>query len=165
MLLIIGDLNSKVGSDNLSNERVIGTHGCGITNENGERLIFCAANNYVIGGIIFAHRTIHKLTWRSPDGKTSNQIDHVIINGKWRRSLLDVRVCSGADIFSDHHLVHAVIRLKLRKFHSSTQNRKHLDIAKLKSPPIQNQLVLELRNRYSVLADTIQNDRPDIDSQ
>ena len=35
MLLIIGDLNSKVGSDNTSNE----IHGCGIANENGERLV------------------------------------------------------------------------------------------------------------------------------
>ena len=166
MLLIIGDLNSKVGSDNTSNERVMGTHGCGIINENGEKLIdFCATNNYVIGGTIFPHKSIHKLTWRSPDGRTSNQIDHIIINGKWRRSLHDVKVCRGADIFSDHHLVRAVIRLKLRKFHCSLQKRKHLDITKLKSPPIRNRFVLDLRNRFSVLADSIQDDTPDIDSQ
>ena len=83
LLLTIGDLNAKVGADNTNNRRVMGTHGCGLMNDNGERLIdFCATNNCVIGGTIFSHKAIHKLTWRSPDGKTSNQIDHVIGNGK-----------------------------------------------------------------------------------
>ena len=116
MLLIIGDMNAKVGSENSSCERAMGKHGCGVMNDNGERLVdFCLNNNYVIGGTIFAHRDIHKLTWKSPDGRTSNQIDHIIINEKWRRSLQDVRVCRGADIYSDHYLVTARVKFKLHK--------------------------------------------------
>ena len=73
MLLIIGDMNAKVGSDNSNCERAMGKHGCGVMNDNGERLVdYCLNNNYVIGGTIFAHRDIHKLTWKSPDGRTSN---------------------------------------------------------------------------------------------
>jgi len=83
MLLIIGDMNAKVGSENSKCERAMGEHGCGVMNDNGERLVdFCLNNDYVIGDTIFAHRDIHKLTWKSPDGRTSNQIDHIIINGK-----------------------------------------------------------------------------------
>ena len=116
MLLINGDMNAKVGSDNSNCERAMGKHGCGVMNDNGERLVdYCLNNNYVIGGTIFAHQDIHKLTWKSPDGRTSNQIDHIIINGKWRRSLQDVRVCRGADIYSDHYLVTARVKLKLHK--------------------------------------------------
>ena len=83
MLLIMGDMNAKVGADNTDCDRAMGKHGCGVMNDNGERLIgFCLENNCVIGGTIFPHRNIHKLTWKSPDGSTVNQIDHILINGK-----------------------------------------------------------------------------------
>ena len=75
--IVMGDLNTKVG-----NERVMGKYGCGNHNDNGERLVdLCGTNNLVIGGTIFPHREIHKLTWISPNGRDKNQIDHIIING------------------------------------------------------------------------------------
>ena len=108
-------MNAKVGNERLGIEPVMGKHGCGKLNENGERLInICLNNKLVIGGTIFQHRDIHKLTWKSPDGKTVNQIDHVLINERWRSSLKDVRVVRGADMFSDHFLVGARLRLKLK---------------------------------------------------
>ena len=85
MLLVMGDMNSKIGSDNTDRERAMGSQGCGTIN-NGERLVnFCLNNNCVIGGTIFQHKYIHKLKWKSPGGKTVNQIDHVVINNKWIR--------------------------------------------------------------------------------
>ena len=94
----------------------MGRHGCGTINNNGERLVdFCADNSMVIGGTLFPHPTTHKLTWISPNGRDRNQIDHIAINGTWMRSLLDVRVRRGADAGSDHHLVTARIRMKLRR--------------------------------------------------
>ena len=112
-LLLTGEMNAKVGTDNSNNERAMGRHGCGERNNNGERLVdFCMNNNLVIGGTIFPHKNIHKLTWQSPDGRTINQI---IINGKWRRSLQDVRAYWGADAYSDHHLTAATIKLKSKK--------------------------------------------------
>ena len=102
-------INAKVGNDNTGNKRVMGKYGCGNINDNGERLVvLCGANNLVIGGTIFPHREIHKLTWISPNGRDKNQIDHIIINGTWRRSLQNVRVMRGADVASDHHLVSSI---------------------------------------------------------
>ena len=50
-------------------------------NSNGERLIdFCKVNNLVITGTIFPHKDSHKNTWTSPDGKTYNQIDNILVN-------------------------------------------------------------------------------------
>ena len=47
----MGDMNAKVGDDNLGVERTIGRHGCGTINNNVERLVdFCAASNLVMGG-------------------------------------------------------------------------------------------------------------------
>nr|KAG5701747.1 hypothetical protein BaRGS_004349 [Batillaria attramentaria] len=92
MKIVMGDLNAKVGDNNTDRELVMGRHGVGTCNENGELFTdFCSFNNLVIGGTIYPHKKIHKTTWTSPDGKTDNQIDHFTIDRKWRRSLLDVR--------------------------------------------------------------------------
>lgn len=91
------------------------------------------------------------------DGKTSNQIDHVIIDGKWRRSLQDFGVCRGADIFSDHHLVQATVKLKLCKLPKTGQKR--MDIAKLKSPRSKK------KTPYSTLADSLENETHYVNTQ
>ena len=81
-------------------------HGLGTMNENGERLAtFCGNNDLVIGGSLFKHRDIHKITWTSPNARDQNQIDHIIINGRYRGSLMDTRAMRGADANSDHHMV------------------------------------------------------------
>nr|KAG5689139.1 hypothetical protein BaRGS_006347 [Batillaria attramentaria] len=100
MTILMGDFNAKIGSDNTGYEDTMGTHGLGQMNENGERFAdFCALNQLVIGGSIFPHKRIHKATWRSPDHVTENQIDHICISRKFRRSWRDVRVMRGADPF------------------------------------------------------------------
>lgn len=106
VLIVMGDMNTKVGTDNTGVEDVMGKHGAGAQNDNGERLLdFCLQNSMVIGGTVFQHKQIHKLTWTSPNGKVKNQIDHIMINRKWRTSLQDVRVRRGPDAYSDHYLV------------------------------------------------------------
>ena len=116
--IVMGDANAKLGSDNTGYEEVMGKHGIGEEmTDNGERFAtMCSFNKMVIGGTIFPHRRIHKATWVSPDGNSENQIDHFCISHKFRRSLQDVRVFRGADIGSDHHMLVAVLRLRLRKF-------------------------------------------------
>lgn len=101
--------------------------------ENGKLFAdFSLVNNYVNGGILFPHKYIHKLTWNSPDGHTNNQIDHIAIGGKWQISLQKVRVLCGADVYSDHHLVIATIKLKLQSVEKQNScHRKHFDITKL----------------------------------
>jgi len=52
---------------------------------------------------MFPHRNI-------PDGKTDNQIDHILIDRSWHSSILDVRSMRGADCDTDHYLVVAKVR-------------------------------------------------------
>ena len=162
VLLLLGDFNAKVGTNNEGKERVMGKQGCGIINGNGSRLVnFCEDNNLVIGGTIFQHKNIHKLTWTSPDGQTRNQIDHALINKRWRGTLQDVRVLRGADAGSDHSLVLIKLKLKLRKAKKAEQRSPLLDVQKLKDPVIKRQFQLEVRNRFEVLRDQHQLDLDD----
>ena len=115
--IVMGDMNAKVGINNESKELIMGKQGIGEENENGELFTdFCSYNDLVIGGTIFPHKDFHKTTWTSPDGKTENQIDHITIGRKWRRSLHDVRARRVADAASDHQLVVAVLQIKLKTY-------------------------------------------------
>ena len=88
LIMVIGDLIAKVDSDNRNREASVGTHGEGATNENGDMCCdFCASNGFVIGGTLFPYKTSHKLTWRSPNGTSENQIDHLVIKRTWKSSL------------------------------------------------------------------------------
>ena len=79
LLLLMGDMNAKVGNNNNGYELAMGKHRLGPMNENGERFAdVCADNNLVIGGTVFPHKPIHKATWISPDHTTENQIDHIL---------------------------------------------------------------------------------------
>ena len=164
LIIIMGDLNAKVGADNSGIDRVMGRHGSGIINENGERLVeFCTTNNLVIGGTLFPHREIHKITWCSPNGRDRNQIDHLLINGKLRRSLRDVKVRRGADIGSDHHLVTACLKLKLKSAGRLTKGRSRFDVSQLKHPNVRKSFILEVRNRFEALVEL--NGREDINDE
>ena len=123
--IIMGDANAKVGEDNTGYEETMGKHGVSQMNENGERFAnICFFNRLVIGDTIFPHKKIHKATWVSPDQRTENQIDHFCISRKFRRSLEDVRVLRGADIGLDHHLLLAVMKLRLKIFHKNDGCRR-----------------------------------------
>lgn len=62
LTILMGDLNAKVGNDNTGFERVMGRHGLGLMNENGELFAnYCANNNLVIGGTLFPHKRCHRV--------------------------------------------------------------------------------------------------------
>ena len=166
LTILMGDLNAKVGNNNTDYERIMGKHGMGTRNENGERLVeFCAMNNLVIGGTLFTHRDIHKLTWNSPNGRDRNQIDHLMINGMWRRSLLDVKTKRSADVGSDHHLVVALIKTKLKKTGARPTTQARFDTQQLKDNTTKTAFISELRNRFQILQDiSEQQENPSVDT-
>jgi endonuclease/exonuclease/phosphatase family metal-dependent hydrolase len=135
VLIVMGELNAKVGSSHVGLELIMGKHSLGAMNNNGELFVdFCVSNNLFTGGTIFAHKNCRKASWVSSDHRTQNQIDHLAISRKWRRSLLDVRNKLGADIGSDHHLMMAKVQIKIpaakKKFESP---RKRFDVQKLQN--------------------------------
>ena len=155
MVILMGDLNAKIGSNNKGYEDCMGTQGMGEINENGERLAdLCALDGLVIGGSLFMHKNIHKATWISPDMSTANQIDHICICKKFRRSLQDVRVKRGADVASDHHLLIAKIILKLKKNWTNGGNkRQRFDTNLLKNESKLKEFQINISNKFQILQD------------
>ena len=135
-------------------------------NENGEMLAdFCAFNNMIIGGSVFPHRRIHKATWVSPDHRTENQIDHICIGRKFIRSMQDMRVQRGAGAASDHHLVLARMKMKLKKREVKRSTRTKYNVDFLKDRLTTETFRLTVRNKYEALQELLDEGNMDTDTQ
>lgn len=112
--IIVGDFNTKVGREALSRPTT-GPHSAhDLSNENGLHTIdFAVSRGIVIASTLFPHKAAHKYTWRSPDGSTLNQIDHILVESRHVSSIMDVRTMRGADIDSDHFLVRMKYKARL----------------------------------------------------
>ena len=96
--------------------------GLGIQNEAGQRLIeFCQENALVITNTLFQQRKRRLYTWTSPDGQHQNQIDYILCSQRWRSSIQSAKARPGADYGSDHELLIAKFRLKLKKVGKTTR--------------------------------------------
>ena len=114
VFFILGDWNAKVGSQ--ETPRVRGKFGLGIWNEAGQRLIeFCQENALVIANTLFQEDKRRLYTWTSPDGQHRNQIDYILCSKRWRSSIQSTKTRPGNDCGSDHELLIAKFRLKLKK--------------------------------------------------
>jgi hypothetical protein len=91
----------------------------------------------------------------SPDGKTHNQIHHILVDRRRHSSLLDVRSFKTADCDSDHYLVVAKFRERLA-VNKQRSHRFHMDrfnLKKLKEIEGKEQFCVEVSNRFSALED------------
>ena len=61
------------------------------SNDNGVRTVnFATPKNLIVKSMMFPYQNIQKYSWTSPDGKTHNQIDHILIDRRWYLSILEV---------------------------------------------------------------------------
>ena len=160
IILVTGDMNAKVGGKYDGEQRVVGQYGLHCDrNDNGERFVsFCAINNLAIASTMFPHKDIHLHTWTSPNGQHHNQIDHVAVNGKFKRSVIDCRTYRGADVGSDHNLIIIKAKLKLHKAAGKVTTSTRYETCKLKTTEVKQQFMIELRNRFSTLSEQTNDD-------
>ena len=59
-------------------------------------------------------------TWNSPDKRTRNQIDYIVLNQKWKSCIKNARTRPGADCNSDHQLLTIDIKIRLKKMERPT---------------------------------------------
>jgi hypothetical protein len=95
---------------------------------------------------MFPHRNIHKYTSTSPDGKTHNQIDHILVDRRRHSNVLDVRSFRTADCDGDHYLVVAKVRerLSVNKQRSQRFDMKRFDLKKLNDVEDKEQFRVEV---------------------
>jgi len=91
MKILLGDFNAKVGRKNIFKPTIGNDSLHQNSNDNEVRIVnFATSNNLVVKSMMFPHGNIHKYTWTSPDGRTNNQTDNILIERRWHSSILDV---------------------------------------------------------------------------
>ena len=154
-LIILGDWNAKIGRDNAAFQGTTGTHSLHTeTTDNGLRMLtFAMQNGLIVGASFFQHKDIHKETWTSPDSRTTNQIDHILVRSRFKSALMDVRSFRGADCDSDHYLVVAKVKIRLSTPKKKVTKTMKFDIEKLKDENVRREYQIELQNRFEMIGE------------
>ena len=115
--------------------------------EAGQRLIeFCQENALVIANTLFQKHKRRLYTWTSPDGQHQNQIISFAAKEKrFGEALYTQQKQDRADCGSDHALLIAKFRLKLKKVGKTTRPFRY-DLNQ-----ISNDYTMEVRNRFKGL--------------
>jgi hypothetical protein len=114
MKILLVDFNVKVGREDIFIPTIGNESSHEISNDNGVRLLNVATSeNLVVKSTMLPHPIFRTYTWTSPDRKTHNQIDHILIDRRRYSSILDVGYFRGTDCDSGHYLVVAKVRQRL----------------------------------------------------
>ena len=117
---IIEDCDAKLGSQKIP--WVIIKFGLRVRNEAGQKLTeFCQESTLIIANPLFQQHKRRLYTWTSPDDQNPNQIDYILCSQGWRSSIQSAKTRPGADCGSDHELLLAKFRLKLKKVGKTTR--------------------------------------------
>ncbi len=149
-----GDSNAKVGNDNADWKSVMGRHRYGDSNERGEHLLeFATVHDLYICNTRFQQKSSRKWTWASPDGIHKNMIDLILIQQRWKTSVINCRTFQSADISSDHSLVLCNIKLRLKKLKNEPQQSYRFDVNQLRDEKTRQSYSATLaKNMKSIVA-------------
>jgi len=136
------------------------------SNDNGFRIVNCATSkNVIVKSATFPHQNIHKYAWISPVVKTHNQIDHILIDGRWHLSILDVWSFRGADYDTYHYLAVAKLRERLAVNKQTAQmfDGERFNLRKLNELKVRKQYQIEITPTYACIFNIVsflQSPRP-----
>ena len=155
IIILTGDWNAKIGSNNTDWKSVMGKYGYGDRNERGERLLeFATVHNLYICNTRFQHKPNRKWTWASPDGIHKNMIDLILIQKRWKTSVTNCRTFQSADISSDHSLVLCNIKLHLKKMYKKPQQCCRVDVNRLRDEKIRQSYSATLMKNMETIEPT-----------
>jgi hypothetical protein len=144
-IILLGEFNSKVGREDILKPTIGNKSLHEISNDNGVN--FAKSKNMTVESTTFPHRKIHKFTLTFPDGKTRNQIDHILIDRRRHLIVLDVRSFRAADCDTDLALVVAKVRERLA-MSKQTTHRFHMErfiLMKINEVRVKGSIVLKFQ--------------------
>nr|VZI31871.1 unnamed protein product [Spirometra erinaceieuropaei] len=114
-LIVLGDLNARVGTDHTAWRGVLSPHGLRGSNDNGLLLLrTCAEHRLILTSTFFCLPEREKATWRHPRSRQWHLLDYVLVRRRDQRDVLVTKAIAGADGWTDHRLVISKMRIRLQ---------------------------------------------------
>ncbi|PNF27828.1 hypothetical protein B7P43_G09190 [Cryptotermes secundus] len=92
---------------------------------------FCERNGLIVTNTWFKKPKRRIYTWKAPGDWRRHQLDYILVKHRFRNSVKDVKNLPGADIDSDHNLLVAKFRTRLKKIIRFQKCRPRWDLEKL----------------------------------
>ena len=119
VFFIIADWNAKVGSQALPG--VTGKFSLGVRNEAGQRLIVLPRDTLVLANTLFQQHKRRLYTWTSPEWSIPKSDWLYSLQPNMEKLYTVSKTRLGADCDSDHELLIAKFRLKLKEVGKTTR--------------------------------------------
>ena len=147
-LIILGDLNARIGSNHTAWTGIIGHHGIGQENSNGRLLLsLCSQHSLSVTNTLFKLKDAYKTTWMHPRSKHWHQLDLIICKQRDIHDFHITRAMRGAECSTDHLLLRSKVSFQIRRKRRPQGKKppKKLDVSQTKNPDV----VLALQSELS----------------
>nr|VZI04553.1 unnamed protein product [Spirometra erinaceieuropaei] len=114
-LIVLGDLDAHVGTEQNARGGVLGLHGLNDSNDNGLLILHtCGEHRLILTKTFFYLPEREKTTRRHPRSRQWHLLDYVLVRGRGQRDVLLTKAISSADRWIDHRLVISQMRIRLQ---------------------------------------------------
>ena len=136
IVVLLGDLNARVGTDHESWPVCLGHYGVGKLNSNRQRLLeLCTYHKLCISNTFFHTRNHHKVSWRHPRSKCWHLMDYILTRREHLSYITQTRAYQSADCDTDHSLICCNMKLHPTKLHrTKNPGKPKIDTSRISDP-------------------------------
>ena len=118
----------------------------------------CESQNQSILNTWFQQPPRRLWTRKSPGERYKNQIDYIIINSRFKRSVTHAKTYPGADcgLDCDHVPVVAVMKVQLQKVKKRKTCKVRKEWKDLNGEQLRKKYLIDVKNRYEILGEGAQ---------